>query len=185
MFLLQNGDSGEEIPRRYTIAERRKVAGIKRVKNSLKRSQWKILIAGLLFASLTYISSIPNVGYSGSAEVDIYSAEPIVENHPCLGYVFDGYINVSLNPFLYPISCLMGQGEISDEFVRRSPSTYPKILARPSAAAMVTEDVMIGAWFSEWVWNLPYICFICAITAILVGRFSEKLKRHARSQNSE
>lgn len=172
-----NDDFEDELHR---IAERRKSAKPNRIKIFFKRNKWKILVAGLVTAFLMYASSIPNVGYTGTVEADKSSAKILVEHHPCYGYILNGYVNISFNPFLYPISHLTGQGKTLGDFVRWSGSTYPAPQDPVSAAARVSESLTIQIWFSELVRNLPYMSFIGGITAFGIGRFFENIKSRFR-----
>lgn len=175
--MSSNDDFEDELRR---IVKKRQTAKPNRVKVFLMRNKWKILMAGLVTAFLIYISSIPNVGYTITVKVDEDSAKLIMEHHPCYGYILDGYIDASFNPFLYPISHLTRQGKISGGFVRGSGSTFPSPQSPQSAAQRVAESITIETWLNESASNLPYMGFIGVVTAFGTGRIFESIKTRFR-----
>lgn len=175
---MSSSDNFEDELRR--IAEKRKAAKPNRIKIFFKRNKWKILVAVLVTAFLMHASSVSSVGYTGTVNCDTDSAKLMTEQHPCYGYILNGHINISLSPFIYPISHLTGRGNISGDFVRWSGSTYPHPQSPATAAARVTESIMTELWLFELVRNLPYISFIGVVTAFGVGRFFEKIKSRFR-----
>lgn len=78
-------------------------------------------------------------------------------------------VNISLNPFLYPVSYLLGNGKSS---CTSGELAYP-FLWNKSHEAM--ESAKFGAVFPEFLRNLPYICVIGLLIALLVKKLYGEL----------
>ena len=99
--------------------------------------------------------------------------------------IVNGHINVSFNPFIYPISHLTGTGKISGSFARWSGSTYPNPQTRGYAARTVAETIVSEFWLEEFARNLLYMSLVGVFIALGFGRFFENIKSRFRKSASQ
>jgi len=157
------------------------VDGLKFLRFSLK----KLLITGFVMLFLGVIAFYEGIGY----ETIGVNCEKIV----VIPHVFDfkipeaglggnlyiGTINVSLNPFLYPLSYLLGNGK---------SSCIAKVFDGPILVGRRNEAVdtaKFGAVFPQFLTNLPYFLFVAFLIASILEKLHHKvLFPHRPSQRA-
>lgn len=141
--------------------------GLKFLRFSLK----KLLITGFVMWFLGVIAFYEGIGYEAiGTNVRIVRVVPHVVDYKIPeaglgGNLYIGYVNVSLNPFLYPLSYLLGNGK---------SSCIAKVFDGPILVGKRNEAVdtaKFGAVFPQFLTNLPYFLFV----AFLIAQFLEKL----------
>lgn len=136
-----------------------------------------LLVAALVTLILAILALTKGVGYENS--FNLISATLRVEGHPCAGVDCAFDLDMSYNPFLYPISYATKDGRVSDTFtmVYVPAQTDPHI---PSSAELRKSITGNLAW-SEMQKNLPYLFALGLVAGFVVSasatKFSSKLKR--------
>lgn len=152
------------------------VDGLKFLRSSLK----KLLATGFITLLLGLFALYEGVGYetinvSGkttsilSSGCDVrmgpYDANVVMVLH-------EYSANVSLSPFFYPISYLLGNGNSSNIYRKLDDPLLP------DRGHGMVDNAKFGAVFPEFLRNLPYLFLIGFLTELLI----EKLYRKVQSQ---
>lgn len=155
----------------------------RKVKNSLfnKFSKLKsffpsiwmtLLLSATIMLLLTFGALNNGVGYEGN--VSLISTKFRVEGHQCAGIECICRADVSLNPFLYPISHALGKGEVSEDFsATYFPSSeqdrvYPKEIEESALASLLWEEIMT---------NLPYLLVIGFVSGFVLMKMIQTVKK--------
>jgi len=125
---------------------RESIRRLDEIKAFFRRNSRGFLVAGLFTLVFSVLALVHGIGFT--ATVKITSSQLLVPTHPCHGYICDGTINVSFNPFLYPINHLFGS-EVSAEFI---------LLSEPydSKGESVKEIMTTRTLLSEFPINIPF-----------------------------
>lgn len=152
-----------------------KVNRPKEVRTWLKNNAKRLLLFGFLtFVVLLLLALARGVGYE--ARVDVTSIEIFVENHPCYGFVVTGRLTCSFNPFLYPISHILGYEANSVFACRSDPYDYTGESAK--------ETKQFSVAFHEFLKNSPYHLAVSLIAAFGLSKLTRVLERKQQPQAS-
>ncbi len=154
--------------------------GVKFLRSSLK----KLLATGFIVSFLGLIALYEGVGYE-TIEINVKTAQIVPHVYDFWGpgpetgaggVLYTCSVTISFNPFLYPLSYLLGNGKIS----HTSGHFDGPILHGGGARYEAMESAKFGAAFPEFFGNLPYIFAI----GFLIESLVEKLYRLAYSTSA-
>ena len=144
----------------------------------------KLLATGFVMLFLGLVALHDGVGYE-TIEINVKTTEIIPHVYDFWGpgpetgaggVLYTCNVIISLNPFLYPLSYLLGNGKIS----HTSGHFDGPILHGGSARYEAMESAKFGAAFPEFFGNLPYIFVI----GFLIESLVEKLYSLAYSTSA-
>jgi hypothetical protein len=118
---------------------------MKQLKRMLTRA-----LAALFIMFIFWLAAISE-GLGYSAKVKVSSVCNPVEGHYCSGAIVDGQCNVSLNPFLFFISHIRGDGTVQYNF---KMGFGPYVIYSPEK---IKEKVGSMIAIQESFWNLPFL----------------------------
>lgn len=142
------------------------------IKGFIQRNAKRFLVAGVFAVILSVLALFSGIGFA--ATVNITSSQVIVRGHPCgvppipdcalatsscycvLGWTYEGVMNVTFSPYLYPVNHLFG-GEVSANFT---------LFRKPSVSeTSMKESIVTQTLLSEFPINIPLFYAIGLITA--------------------
>lgn len=140
----------------------KKESKLTKIKGLFQKNAKSFLVAGLFVTVLFMLALVPDIGFT--AAVYISSSQPLIRGHPCPGvpvvdcklatsscaclegWVYNGTMNITFSPHLYPINHLFGS-EVSTNFTQRcEPSTSRESLKK----SLITQALL-----SEFPMNIP------------------------------
>lgn len=152
-----------------------KVNRLREVGAWLKENAKRLLLFGFLtFAVLYFVALAKGVGYE--ARTDVTSVEIIVEGHPCYGFIVTGRLTCSFNPFLYPISHILGY-EANSMFAGRSEPFE-------NSGESVKGTAEFSAAFHEFLRNSPYHLAVSLVMAFGLSKLTCALEGKQQLQAS-
>jgi len=159
-----------------------------RIKSFFRRNAQRFMVAAFFAAIFSVLAFVSGVGFA--ATIEITSSQVRVRGHSCpgvpirdcalatsscfcvLGWEHEGVINVTFNPWFYPVNHLLG-GEVSMNFTSLSKPS-------DSSGQLVKEGMLSQTLFSEFLVNLPYLVFIGFVVAFGIGKFFEEMRGRFR-----
>lgn len=146
-----------------------------RIKEFFKRNSKRFLVAGVVSVFFSVLALTHGIGFT--VTVNITSSRLLVKGHPCYGFICDGTMNATFNPFLYPINHLFGWigSEVSIEFTRLSE---PYDSSGGSLKGLIVTETLL----SQFPINIPLFYAVGFIVAVglekaikgLRNRFQQK-----------
>jgi len=134
-----------------------------------RRNKKMILCTLLLTITIMIVALIPGIGYDAKIEVSPYARRRIfrtsglTEGSLSTARLFNGTLQASFNPFLYPISYIMGDDSIIRKFVGAGEFwDYD--------GEQVKEMAMLGTLTMEIVKNLPYFLVASYLLTLAFSR---------------
>jgi len=160
-----------------------------KVKSFFRRNAKRFVVAAFFAAIFSVLAFVSGVGFSAS--IEITSSHVRVRGHSCpgvplrdcalatsscfcvLGWEHEGIINVTFNPWLYPVNHLLG-GEVSMNFTRLSKPS-------DSSGQLVKEGMLLQTLFSEFLVNLPFFYAVGFVLTVGLEKGSKNLSRMMHS----
>lgn len=132
----------------------------------LKGNSRRFLVAGIVAVVFSALALTPGIGYT--ANVNVISAQIIVQGHPCYGFLCNGTMSTSFNRFLYPVNHLFGS-EVFKTFTRVSgPYDYS---GKSAKEGLITEALL-----TEFPVNVPLFFVIGYVIAVGLDKSVQKAR---------
>jgi len=122
----------------------------------------------LLAFFLMVAALIPGIGYEAIANANpagVIGATGASEGSVSIGRLCRGTLNVSFNPFFYPVSYFSGRSSVFRKYVGAAELWDHE-------GVQVAEAATIGTVFSELLRNIPYFLAASALLTLALGKVS-------------
>lgn len=159
----------------------RQESELARVKSFFQRNTGRFLAAGLLVIVPAILALFPGIGFT--ATVHISSSRPLIRGHRCRGvpvvdcrfaagscaclegWVYEGIVNVTFSPHLYPVNHLF-RNEVSTNVIGRCGTTVSEASFKES---LITQTVL-----SEFPINIPLFYAVGFILTVGLEKTTRK-----------
>jgi len=151
------------------------------IETSFLERNKKLVLASFVTILLMVIAGFPHIGYEATTDV---AARGVIrgvggtssESSIATARLWNGTLQVSFNPLLYPLSYLSGRITVIRKYSGASEFWDYEGQA-------VAEAASIGTVFVEFVKNLPYFLaagFLITLALVRVNKFTETLRKAKR-----